>query len=353
MKIAILAHNKFPIAEPYAGGLEMITHQLVQTLMERGHEVHLYALSGSDPQFDVTSLDLVQVANKELTESKMDELMYRNVLEIIESIDYDVVHNHSMHELPIIWGASSRLQFLTSFHTPVFDSIHAGLDSIFGRDHSEKFSVVSKKLGKTYAHLLAETEVVYNGIDTAAWTFSKSAEKDKLCWIGRICKEKAPHLAIDYALKANKKIVLAGPLSNSEYFKEYVEPRLELEGVEYIGHLKHKGLNKLIGSSEVTLFTSVWDEPYGLVIAESLACGTPVVSFNVGAAPEILTKETGVLIDLEDEAGFVNAIHSSSKLNRNHCRQRAIEFCDKAQMVDAYENLYRKMISENLKKIAV
>ena len=134
-------------------------------------------------------------------------------------------------------------------------------------------------------------------------------------------------------MKANKKIVLAGPLSNSEYFKEYVEPRLELEGVEYIGHLKHKGLNKLIGSSEVTLFTSVWDEPYGLVIAESLACGTPVVSFNVGAAPEILTKETGVLVDLEDEAGFVNAIHSSSKLNRNHCRQRAIEFCDKAHTV--------------------
>ncbi|TQI70507.1 glycosyltransferase involved in cell wall biosynthesis [Gramella sp. Hel_I_59] len=353
MKIAILAHNKFPIAEPYAGGLEMITHQLVQTLMERGHEVHLYALSGSDPQFDVTSLDIVQVANNELTESKIDELMYRNVLEIIESIDYDVVHNHSMHELPIIWGASSRHQFLTSFHTPVFDSIHSGLENISGRDHSEKFSVVSKKLGETYAHLLPEKNVVYNGIDTTAWTFSKSTEVDKLCWIGRICKEKAPHLAIDYALKANKKIVLAGPLSNSEYFKEYVEPRLELEGVEYIGHLKHTGLNKLIGSSEATLFTSVWDEPYGLVIAESLACGTPVVSFNVGAAPEILTKETGFLVELEDEAGFVNAIKSCTKLDRNDCRERAIDFCDKGQMVDAYENLYEKMISENLKKVAV
>lgn len=353
MKIAILAHNKFPIAEPYAGGLEMITHQLVQSLMERGHDVHLYALSGSDPQFDVTSLDIVQVANNELTESEMDELMYRNVLEVIESIDYDVVHNHSMHELPIIWGAASRHKFLTSFHTPVFDSIHAGLTNIFGRDHQERFSVVSGKLGKTYQHLLPQQEVVYNGIDTAAWNFSRFADKDKLCWIGRICKEKAPHLAIDYALKANKKIVLAGPLSNTEYFQEYVAPRLQQDGVEYLGHLKHKALNRLIGSSEATLFTSVWDEPYGLVIAESLACGTPVISFNVGAAPEILTEETGFLVELEDEKSFVSAIKSCTKLNRKDCRERAVNFCDKAQMVDAYEAIYQEMIADKLKKIAV
>jgi len=353
MKIAVLAHNKFPIAEPYAGGLEMITHQLVQSLQENGHDVHLYALAGSDPRFKLILLDQVKTHSSELSDHAIETKMYRRALETIESIDYDVVHNHSMHELPLQWGATSRHQFLSSFHTPVFESIHKGLEDIQGKDHNQKFSVVSRKLGKTYSSLLPQWTVVYNGIDTAAWTFNPTPKKDSLCWVGRICQEKAPHLAIDYALKANKKIVLAGPVSNDEYHQKFIVPRLARKGVEYLGHLKHRELNALIGASEATLFTSVWDEPYGLVIAESLSCGTPVISFNVGAAPEILDASSGLIVELENEQAFLKAINKVTQLSRVDCRNRAVQFCDKKQMVDGYEKIYQEMIKEKLNRVAV
>ena len=130
MKIAILAHNKFPISEPYAGGLEMITHLLVKNLLKRGHEVHLYALSGSDPDLEVIPFESIKAENPEISEESDDAHMYSKAIRQIETGNYDLVHNHSMNDLPIRWAANTDLNIITSFHTPVFDSIHRGLENM-------------------------------------------------------------------------------------------------------------------------------------------------------------------------------------------------------------------------------
>ncbi|MCM4154964.1 glycosyltransferase [Gramella sp. AN32] len=348
MKIALIAHNRFPIAEPYAGGLEMITHLLAKQLMAQHHEVDLYALKNSDPSINIIPLDdsIIDWGNLNSTE-ETDDLMYAMALQKIEAKSYDIVHNHSMHHLPIILGEHSKNQFITTFHTPVFTDIHKGLS--LNKSHSRQiFTMVSGRLGEVYKYLIPKHETVYNGVDVRAWTYNPSPVKDQYCWLGRICKEKAPHLAIEAVLKKGKKIVLAGPVSCETYFEESITPYLNNNKVSYLGHLNHSEINKLIGSSVATLFTSVWDEPYGLVIAESLACGTPVISWNVGAAPEILTSKCGIIVPAFDLNKFGEALINVEKLDRLESRKRAIEFCDVSIMVNAYLELYRKHSSNRI-----
>lgn len=354
MKIALLAHNKFPIVQPYAGGLEMITHLLAEKLQTMGHEVHLYALDGSDSSLKIIALndDSINWAalrkkqiSKEISDDYIDNLMYSLALAKIEAENYDIVHNHSMHHLPIVWGEISSLKVITTFHTPVFEDIHRGLTSIKSTNN-QKFTTVSAKLGRIYEELISDYSVIYNGINVQNWNFHPEANKGNVCWIGRICKEKAPHKAIEFALKAKKKIVLAGPVSEETYFREYVKPLLEHNAVQYAGHLEQKELNKIMGKAEATLFTSVWEEPYGLVIAESLACGTPVIAWNVGAAPEIISAKSGIVVPAFKEELFISAIKNISTINRQACRDRAINFCDASIMVKAYEKLYNYSLTE-------
>ncbi|MUP46080.1 glycosyltransferase family 4 protein [Gramella sp. BOM4] len=354
MKIAILAHNKFPICEPYAGGLEMITHLLVKNLSSRGHTVHLYALEGSDSSLHVVPFESIRCENPEITEESENSHMYSKAIRQIENGNYDLVHNHSMNDLPIMWAANTPLKIITSFHTPVFESIHKGLENCTFTPN-QTFTTVSKSLGKLYAEHLTNYEVVYNGIDVSKWRFSITPIKNQVCWLGRICKEKAPDSAIRMALKAGKNIVLAGPESDPEYFKTHVEEFLGHPQVTYLGHLNHSEINKIIRESEATLFTSTWKEPYGLVIAESLACGTPVISWDIGAASEILTFKTGFLIPAFDEDIFIESISNIGSLSRRDCRKRAESFCDVSKMVNRYEALYKKLATANRfsKKIAV
>lgn len=354
MKIAILAHNKFPISEPYAGGLEMITHLLVKNLMAKGHQVDLYALGGSDPELNVIPFDSIRAENSDISEESDNSHMYSKAIRQIETENYDVVHNHSMHDLPITWAANTHLNIITSFHTPVFESIYKGLENLLPTEN-QIFTCVSKSLGKQYESLIENYQVVYNGIDVSQWNFEAKPKSDQVCWLGRICKEKDPEMAIKLALKANKNIVLAGPMSDPDYFEAHVKSYLDHPQVTYLGHLVHKDINLLIKESEATLFTSTWEEPYGLVIAESLACGTPVISWNIGAASEIITTQTGFVIPAFNEDKFVEGIRNIRAINRVACRERAEIFCDVKQMVHGYEALYQRIFNKNrrLKRIAI
>ncbi|MGB3775038.1 MAG: glycosyltransferase, partial [Leeuwenhoekiella sp.] len=140
------------------------------------------------------------------------------------------------------------------------------------------------------------------------------------------------------------------PISNEAYYNERVKPELNDESIIYLGHLDHNSLNALIGKCRATLFLSTWEEPYGLAIAESLACGTPVVAYNKGAAPEILTPSCGVLVEEHDIKALVAATTYAMGLSRKDCRERAEKFCSIEDMVSAYEQLYAELISQGKEK---
>ncbi|MGB3776411.1 MAG: glycosyltransferase, partial [Leeuwenhoekiella sp.] len=219
MKIAILAHTLFPICEPYAGGMEMITHLLVKQLSERKHQVDLYAVSGSDP-----SLSIVRYAAKndtqggvtgsndaqEDTSERFECYQLAEAMLKISIGDYDVVHNNTQHYLPVLLGEKLKTPFITTFHIPAFEFLQYAF-SYIPRQYNQTFTAVSGHLSTVYERLGIHSRVVYNGVDLNFWEYSNEASENALVWFGRICPEKGTHQAINVAKKMNLKLYLAGP----------------------------------------------------------------------------------------------------------------------------------------------
>ncbi len=208
MKIAILAHCLYPISEPYAGGLEMITHQLCKSLREKGHTVHLYAHKDSDSSFTVFPIE----TDKKDSSINLDGVIhylgehcglaedfiyqsaaYGKSINQIKQGDYDIVHNNSLHHLPISMGNMLDIPLITSFHTPPFPFLQMGTASVYGVCN-QTFTTVSQKLGQVWEEFIESYEVVYNGIDVSKWKYTEKVEKEfetTAFWSGRMCIEKS------------------------------------------------------------------------------------------------------------------------------------------------------------------
>ncbi len=345
MKIALLAHSLHPTAEPFAGGLEKIVHLLSKELTDLGHEVHLYGHPESKGDFILKPFRSLKIRNAENGFEEMDdeyqEEIYREAIAKIKAGDYDIVHNHSLNEAAIILGNELEVPFITTCHTPPFESLQKGVKNLNG-NINQTFTMVSQSLGITWSPLVRDYNVIHNGIDLAQWTFEPAVNDNTAFWCGRICKEKAPHHAILAAKASNIKLRIAGSISNAEYFEEHVKPLLDND-IVYIGHLSQAELNREIGKSAFLYFTSVWDEPYGLVMAESLACGTPIIGYKSGAAPEIVTDDCGTLVEVGNWKALAEASSTAHRHHRKNCRSRAIEFCSSKKMAYGYQALYNKL----------
>lgn len=350
MKIAIVAHNAFPISQPYGGGLEMFTDMLCEKLVEFGHEVVLYALQSSDFDTVVSFEELTCAIHDYQFKDKATYtmMMYSQAYDHIASEGFDIVHNNSLHYTPIIANNLLDIPTVTTLHTPIFPELYVGVKST--RSNRQQYVMVSKSLQDTWRDIIPESKVIYNGIDLDSWEYIAKNSGDYCFWYGRICKEKAPHHAIQACIKAGVKIVIAGPESNEEYFLEKVKPYLDNEFVTYIGHRSHEELNPIIGNALCTFFTSMWDEPYGLCMAESLACGTPVIAYDSGASSEIITSESGIILP-KGQVDLLSASIAEVKfIERAKCRERAERFCDINNVVQQYEELYQNLLKNGVKK---
>ncbi|SDF08264.1 Glycosyltransferase involved in cell wall bisynthesis [Pricia antarctica] len=355
MKIAIIAHCLHPIREPFEGGLEMITFLLCRSLMERGHKVHLFGHRDSHESFHIKAIPTDKLYPSaffsEMSAMGQDAvavrelLAYTHVMQQIAEGDYDLVHNHSLHYMPILMGNSLGIPMVTSIHTPTFPYLQLGANGVKGNER-QTFTMVSKSLANTWNKMIPSATVVYNGIDLSHWEPVREPSCDYVLWYGRICPEKGTDLAIKAALRARIPIILAGPVSNRDYFNTRVAPLLEEAGVTYIGHIEQKKLGPWLANASALLFTSTWEEPYGLTLAESLACGTPVVAFEGGATREILTDACGIIVPKHDSEAMASAIHTIPKLNRSDCRKRAENFCSHELMVEGYLNIYNRLLEQ-------
>ncbi len=353
MRIGIIAHLKHPIAEPFAGGLEMFTHFLAASLRTRGNDVVLFASTHSDaaiglePICDETALLACGTDEAEDKAFFREHHAYLALMGILRRSNFDVIHNNSLHYLPVSMADTLPMPMLTTLHTPPFCWLESGVRN--GGERNINYVPVSRSVRRAWSHVTPTLDIVSNGIDLNRFSFRAAADCDPyLIWYGRIVPEKGLHLALDAARLAGMRLKFAGPILDSDYHAAEILPRLGPD-TEYLGHLGHAALAARIGAASAFLCTPCWEEPYGLVVAEALACGVPVAAFARGAIPEILDATCGVLARPDDVGSLAKAAIAASRLDRRACRARAERHCDAEVMLDRYEDLYADLIRGRLR----
>lgn len=336
MKIALLAPLRFPVAEPFHGGLEMHTHLLARELALRGHEVTLFAHPDSDPQFNLVPVNVAENAG-----FLAYTLALRKAVRLAGSGGFEVIHNNSIHFLPPLLARELPCPMVTALHTPPYRS-HRFTARLTRRTPTHHYAAISHFLGRQWQPFIGDDySVVHNGLDPAAWPFSATPEPKTAIWYGRFSPEKGAEYAIEAARLAGYQLTLAGPISDPLYFNSLVAPELD-DNIRYVGHLNQAELAGLVGRAAVGMVTSVWDEPFGLVFAEMLACGTPVAGFESGAAGEIITTEVGALVAKYDVGALAQVLGEvEGSRVRQHCRERVMNNFPIAGMVDRYLEVYR------------
>jgi len=342
VRICVIASSRFPIAEPFAGGLEAWTHGLVSELHRRGHEVTLFAGPGSDPALPVTPLALPSFVSSTVAMSDVhappaqwmaDHHAYLDLMLELRDRSFDLVHNASLHHLPVAMAHSLGTPVVTTLHTPPVPWLESAVALSRGVG---TFVAVSGATARAWAHAVTAS-VIRNGVDVTA--FVPGPGGGPAVWSGRLVPEKAPHLAIDAARLAGVALVLAGPVTDVGYFDAQVRPRLG-DGIEYAGHLTSSELVALVGGASVAVVTPNWDEPYGLVAAEAMACGTPVAAFARGALPELFDSRVAELAPGGDVVALASAIQRAQRCDRAAVRAHAERHCSLTRMVSEYEQLY-------------
>lgn len=345
MRIALLAHLRHPIAPPFAGGLEAYTWHLAEGLTARGHEVVLFAAGDSDPRF---SIDPVIPVHHERSfpglEHRGDpglkahvDAGYAAACDRIAAGGFDVLHNNSLSRLPLERRRTAAVPTVTSLHVPPYDALRWCVHDSVTPGH--RITVTSQAQAQAWLPDGAppEVSVLHNGIDPALWPYQAQGDGSAV-WCGRIAPIKGTHLAVRSAQRAGLPLTLFGPIEEPDYWETQVAPLIG-GPIRYGGHLGGPALAQEVGRASVFLFTPCWDEPFGLVAVEAMACGLPVAGFARGAAAEVV-GEAGCLVSPEDEAALAQAIGTALTIPRTVPLARVHRLFTRDLWLDRCEALY-------------
>ncbi|MDR3662117.1 MAG: glycosyltransferase family 4 protein [Mycobacterium sp.] len=348
LRIALVAHNRFPVRQPFAGGLESCVWHLARALARKGHDVSLYAAADSDlgteGEYGQIKVHAIGGSRRRtpLNAPFFDHRAYRTLMTDFigeKASSYDVIHNHGLHYWPILLAPQLTTPMLTTLHTSPILWLKSAIRSSGGI--GSKFIAVSRGSAELWRDSLPDVSVVYNGINREEWPVGHGGG-GYLVWFGRITPQKAPHMAIAVAKQVGMPLKIAGPIERRSYFHRAIRPHLGAN-IEYVGHLDQRQLGQLVGGAAVSLVTPTSAEPFGLTTIEALFCGTPVVGFAVPGVAETIAPPCGLLVPCGDVAAMAKTIQQAIALDRDNVRASAITRWSEDAMVDNYIRLYAQL----------
>jgi len=336
MRIALTSDPELPVPPQLYGGIERIIDLLARELSRRGHEVTLFAHPDS-----ATAAELIPWPGAS-SRSRTDTL--RNATTLLREVRrgrFDLVHSFSRvaYLLPLL---PLPLPKLMSYQRAISRrSIRFGHALSKG---SLQFSAISRWMIEPVADI-GTWHLVPNGVPLASYPFVQDPGADApLVFLGRVEAIKGPHLAIEVARRAGLPLVIAGnvPEDHRCWFESTIAPQLD-DSITYIGPVDDQQKAQLLGSARALLMPILWEEPFGIVMAEALACGTPVLGFDRGAVPEVVEHGvTGFVVDTLGE--LVVAVGRLDQLRRSDARLRVEERYSEVAIADGYLEVYAQML---------
>ena len=342
MRILQLSPLWETVPPPAYGGTEAVVSLLTEELVRLGHDVTLAASGDSQ-----TDGELLSVYGRSLR--RANDLTDRNPYDwahigaaLAAARNFDIIHNHA-GELPMAMSGALTTPMLTTTHcmtTPDTEFIW--------RRYAQSYNTISRWQQEHFAALTPNARsagFVYNAVDVDSFPF-EAQKGDDLLFLSRLAPEKGPQYAIDVAKRTGRRLILAGKVDNFDrrFFEEVVRDRIDGEQIVFFGEADAAQKRELYAKAYCLLMPITWREPFGLVMPEAMACGTPVIAFNRGSAPEIVVHgRTGYVVECVEE--MVEAVEAIGQIEHAECRAHVRRNFSPATMAAAYVRAYEGVIA--------
>ncbi|HEY9671769.1 MAG TPA: glycosyltransferase family 4 protein [Waterburya sp.] len=342
MRIAQVAPLWERVPPPAYGGIELVVGLLTNELVRRGHEVTLFA---SGDSLTLAKLESVHPQALRLDPAVKEYSIYEmlQLSKVYErASEFDIIHSHM---------GCAALPYANFVKTPTLHTLHG----VFTSDNEKLYTHARLQHFVSISNAQREPKLnlnclatVYNGIDTSQYEFHPEPENPRyLAFLGRLSPEKGPHLAIEIAKRSGWKLKMAGKIDvvDRKYFEQEIKPHIDGKQIEYLGEANHTQKCALMGGAVATLFPITWREPFGLVMTESMASGTPVIAMELGSTSEVIVQgQTGFLCHNVEEC--IAAIEQVTQLNRKACREHVENHFSVQSMTDGYEAVYQQILAK-------
>jgi UDP-glucose:tetrahydrobiopterin glucosyltransferase len=350
VKLALVAPLVSPIREPQRGGSQAFVAELAGGLVRRGHDVHLYAASGSaaegveviDTGVDHRDLaaTLYRTSGGDPGGASLAEPAFARVYALVREGDYDVVHNHAFDAPAVSLAQALRVPVLHTLHLPPDRPVADAIRQAVGGARPPMVACVSVSHANEWRRVVAVDAILPPYIPTGRIPFGPIAGAGAV-FAGRFSPEKGAADAIAIARLAGVEIDVFGDSYDAAYVREQIDPWRAEPGVAIHPAIPQTALWEAMAGAAVVLCPARWEEPFGMVAAEAQACGTPVVAFRRGALPEVIVDgTTGFVVEPDDQRGAAEAVNLAPALSRSSCREHAASDLDIERALDAHEELY-------------
>jgi glycosyltransferase involved in cell wall biosynthesis len=344
MRIAQVAPLYEAVPPRFYGGTERVVSYITEELVRRGHDVTLFA--SGDSRTAARLIAVCENAVRVTTENRevLATALSRELARVFRHAgDFDVIHCHVDY---------LAYPFVSLVRTPTLHTVHGRLDlphlvPVYREFRDVPLVSISNAQRAPLAELdLTWAGTVYHGLPLERFPFV-AARGEYLAFLGRLAAEKQPQVAIEVARRVGLPLRIAAKVdaNDREFVERFVAPLLDDPLVEFIGEVNDDDKASFLGGARALLFPIDWPEPFGLVMIEAMACGTPVIARPCGSVPEILADgRTGFLGDSVDD--LVGAVERLDTIDRAECRRHVERRFSIGRMVDDYEALYRRAVSQ-------